>query len=157
MKQKKRIKKIFSMLLVFMSFANPLVFAQDPNCNVNVGANGPINNIFPGNINQNARDQAQRAIANLDFADLYRDPPFRINRPPVRLDAQGTNHAGDANWQIQVNGVNGHSTIAHVQVSANLANASTLARQTYVQRRVRHALNESLNTGNRYDVTGICN
>jgi len=131
-------------------------WSQDPNCNANVAAHGAINNYF-GAPNANQTRDATNAIAQLDFADLYRAPPFRINQGLVRLDAQGPNAAGDANWQVQINGINGNSTIAHAQVQAALGNASTAARRTYVQRMVRSALNQSLNSGNRFDATGACN
>ena len=91
----------------------------------------------------------------LTFVNIYRLPPYRINSPLVRLDAQGINAAGDANWQLQINGAHGHTSIGHVQVANAVGNA-TGSNQAYVQRMVRNALNNSLNSGNRYDVTGNC-
>ncbi|MFY0581058.1 hypothetical protein ACN28S_48535 [Cystobacter fuscus] len=46
-------------------------------------------------------------IALLPFADLYRNPPFRIDGPTglVRLDVQGAIAGGGRNWQVQLNGV----------------------------------------------------
>lgn len=131
-------------------------WAVDPNCNANVAPNGAINNYF-GAPSPAQRQNATDAIAQLDFGDLYRAPPFRINVGAVRLDAQGLNAAGDANWQVQINGVHGNSSIAHAQIAGTLGFASTADRQAYIQRIARNALVQSLNTGNRQDATGICN
>jgi hypothetical protein len=132
--------------------------AIDPNCQVNVHAGGPIHNYF-GIPNPARTQDATNAIAQLDFADLYRLPPFRIQGPAglVRLDAQGATTGGGRNWQVQVNGVNGHSTISHMGIGAALAGASTASRQAFVQRSARNGLVQSLNTGNSYQVTGFCN
>lgn len=150
------MKKVLTAFAVMGSLVTASsAWAIDPNCAVNVGVNGAINNYFGAPNNNQTRD-ATNVIAQLDFADLYRQPPFRINGNLVRLDAQGLNGAGDSNWQVQINGVNGNSTIAHAQIVAAVGNASTADRQRNVERSARNALNQSLNTGNRYDVTGHC-
>jgi hypothetical protein len=143
------------LLAVAIGLSSLPALAEDPNCKVSVRSGSAIRNAYTSATSRNESD-AKSAIGNLDFADLYRRPPFRINRSSVRLDAQGLSGGGDANWQVQINGISGSSTIAHVQVEAELGGASTRERQQYVQRKVRGALLESLRTGKSYRVTGSC-
>jgi hypothetical protein len=105
------------------------------------------------------RNDATNAIARLTFADLYRNPPFRINGPAnlVRLDVQGAIAGGGRNWQVQINGIGGNSTIAHMLINGAVGGASTPDRQANVQRSARNALNQSLATGNTFSVGGFCN
>ena len=131
----------------------PLV---DPNCQVNVVAGAAIPNYF-GPPNAAQRNDATAAISQLTFGDLYRNPPFSIGAGLVRLDVQGAIPNGGRNWQIQINGVHGHSTISTMLIAGAVGNASTPDRQAYVQRMARNALNQSLATGNIYSVTGFCN
>lgn len=130
----------------------------DPNCQVNVVAGGAFPNPFPG-MNNNQRADATNAIALLAFADLYRNPPFRINGPAnlVRLDVQGGVAGNGRNWQVQINGVNGASTVATMLIDGTLAGASTADRQAFVQRSARSGLVQSLGSGSTFRVTGNCN
>jgi len=130
----------------------------DPNCQVNVAAGAAIPNYF-GAPNAAQRNDATNAIAQLTFADLYRNPPFRINGPAglVRLDVQGAIAGGGRNWQVQINGIAGNSTISTMLIAGGLAGASTADRQAFVQRSARNGLVQSLATGNIYNVTGNCN
>lgn len=130
----------------------------DPNCQVNVAAGAAIPNYF-GAPNAAQRNDATNAIALLDFADLYRNPPFRIQGPAglVRLDVQGAIAGGGRNWQVQINGVAGNSTISTMLIAGGLAGASTADRQAFVQRSARNGLVQSLATANIYNVTGNCN
>ena len=137
----------------------PVVEAfNDPNCVVNVVAGAPIPNYF-GVPNAAQRNDATNAIAALTFADLYRNPPFRIHGPAglVRLDVQGAIAGGGRNWQVQINNVHGNSTISTMLVAGGLAGASTADRRTFVQRSARNGLVQSLGTGNIYNVNGNCN
>lgn len=128
----------------------------DPNCQVNVVAGAAIPNYF-GAPNAQQFNDATDAIAQLTFGDLYRNPPFSIPSGLVRLDVQGAIAGGGRNWQVQINGVQGHSTISTMLIDGAVGNASTPSRQAYVQRSARNALNQSLNTANIYRVTGFCN
>jgi hypothetical protein len=132
--------------------------AVDPNCQVTVVAGGAIPNYF-GAPNAAQRNDATNAIAQLQFADLYRNPPFRINGPAglVRLDVQGGIAGGGRNWQVQINGIGGHTTISAMLINGAVGNASTPDRQAYVTRSARNGLVQSLNTGNLYNVGGFCN
>lgn len=127
---------------------------NDPNCTISITNTGPINNYHvpsPANI-QDATD----AISQLVFADIWRLPPFRISVRTVRLDVQGAIAGGGRNWQVQINGISGASTISAIIVQGNLATASTEERRAYVQRMVRNALVQSLNTARSMDVNGPC-
>lgn len=127
---------------------------NDPNCAITINYLGPINNYYqPSPAN---RQDATDTIAQLTFADIWRLPPFRISVGTVRLDVQGAIAGGGRNWQIQVNGINGASSIAAIVVQGNLATASTEERQAYVQRMVRSALVQSLNSARTMDVNGPC-
>lgn len=130
----------------------------DPNCQVNVVAGAAIPHYF-GAPNGAQTADATNAIAQLTFADLYRMPPFRINGPAglVRLDVQGVIAGGGRNWQVQINGVPGASTISTMLINGAVGGASTPDRQAYVQRSARNGLVQSLNTGNIYNVGGFCN
>lgn len=127
---------------------------NDPNCTITINAQGPINN-YHAPSQQNIQD-ATDAISQLVFADIWRLPPFRISVRSVRLDVQGAIAGGGRNWQVQINGISGASTISAIIVQGNLATASTEERRTYVQRMVRNALVQSLNTARSMDVNGPC-
>lgn len=127
---------------------------NDPNCTITITPGGQIPNYY--NPSPANRQDATDAIAQLTFADIWRLPPFRITVRTVRLDVQGAIAGGGRNWQVQVNGIQGASTISAVLVQGNLATASTAERQAYVQRMVRQALVESLNTARIEDVNGPC-
>jgi hypothetical protein len=76
----------------------------------------PIPNHFQPN--QNQKTAAHEVIAHLQYADLWRGAGTLHNTQLVRVDMQGT-IAGDPvrhNIQVQVNGIGGHSTIAHADV-----------------------------------------
>lgn len=143
------------LLVAALLLASLPALANDPNCSATVRQGSAIRNHYTGATSRNLQD-GNSAIAALDFAELYRKPPFRITKGSVRLDAQGLNSDGDANLQIQLNGVSGKSTIAHVQVAAELGGASTPDRAKYVQRKVRGALLKSMETGRSYTVSGDC-
>lgn len=128
---------------------------DDPNCKVVITETGAIPNYY-GTPSAQQRADATAAIAKLEFDDIWRLPPWRIKEDTVRLDVQGAIAGGGRNWQIQVNDIKGHSTIAAVTVQGNLATASTPARRAYVQRMVRAALVKSLTDEKSEDVNGPC-
>lgn len=146
------------VLLVIMSILGgaSTALAVDPNCTVNVAAGAAIPNYY-GAPNAVTRKDASDAIAQLVFANMYRNPPFRINQGNVRLDVQGGVAGGGRNWQVQVNGVSGNSTIAAAIIDGNLANASTPQRRRNVERSFRNALVQSLTNATIYTATGPCN
>ncbi|WPQ61434.1 hypothetical protein SIO70_24035 [Chitinophaga sancti] len=127
----------------------------DPNCTITIAAGNNIPNYPSAVSNRNIVD-AQNAIGRLTFADIWRLPPWRIEEGTVRLDIQGAIAGGGRNWQVQINGINGNSTISATLVQGNLATASTTERQQYVQRMVRRALEDSLSTQKITDVNGPC-
>ena len=129
--------------------------AADPSCEVTVAAGSAIPNYYK-DISARNRQDAMDAIAQLTFADIWRSIKWRIEQGTVRLDQQPP-PSGKHNLQVQVNGVSGKSTIATAIVDDSLSNASTDERRRYVERKVRNALVDSLNTAKMYNVTGSCN
>ncbi len=127
----------------------------DPNCTITITLGNNIPNYPPNVSNKNITD-AQNAIGKLTFADIWRLPPWRIDQGTVRLDVQGALPNGGRNWQVQINGMSGNSTISATLVNGNLATASTKERQQYVERMVRRALEDSLSSKKVADVTGPC-
>lgn len=131
-----------------------IALVNDPNCMIDVLERGRIPNYFGTPSSRQERD-ARGAIARLEYADLGREPPFRITMGTVRLDAQGA--AENArNWQIQINGVSGNSTISTMLIANTLLSASTRERQAFVIRSARNGLLQSLRTANVYSVDGMC-
>jgi hypothetical protein len=98
----------------------PLV---DPNCQVNVVGGAAIPNYF-GAPSPAQFSDATDAIAQLTFGDLYRNPPFSIPSGLVRLDVQGAIGGGGRNWQVQINGIAGHSTISTMLIDGAVGHAS---------------------------------
>ncbi|QJB31541.1 hypothetical protein HF324_09220 [Chitinophaga oryzae] len=127
----------------------------DPNCTITIVVGNNIPN-YPSTVSKKNITDAQNAIGRLTFADIWRLPPWRIEEGTVRLDVQGAIANGGRNWQVQINGINGNSTISATLVQGNLATASTAERQQYVQRMVRRALEDSLSTKKVTDVNGPC-
>jgi hypothetical protein len=105
--------------------------------------------------NQQQRTAAHEVIAQLQYADLWRGAGTLHQNNLVRVDMQGT-IAGNPvrpNIQVQVNGIRGNSTIAHADVSARLM-TNDPANQRGVASKVISALNQSLDSGHSYTVTG---
>jgi hypothetical protein len=96
---------------------------------------------------------SETAIAQLTYQDLWRAPRTLVTQGRVRIDMQGTTGEGHRNIQIQINGLKGHSTISTALVSPELSTTNHEAEQRYIIRKVRHALNESLKSGNVYKVS----
>ncbi|MBC9934463.1 hypothetical protein [Chitinophaga qingshengii] len=136
---------------------NPLQTAvmSDPNCNITIIPGDNIPYYASGVSNNNIAD-AQLAIAQLTFMDIWRLPPFKIDYGTVHLGVMGVTAGGGRNWEIRINGLNGNATIAATTVQGNLATASTSDRQQYVQLMVRNALNESLHSKRTTDANGPC-
>ncbi|CCY63929.1 putative uncharacterized protein [Clostridium sp. CAG:967] len=112
---------------------------------------------FYASINQNMRNDAHNAIGQLQYADLFRGAGTLTNFDRVRVDMQGTFNRNGSTWsniQVQVNGQNGNSTIAHVELNHQCANITNIENQRGVTNKVRSALEQSLDSGNTYVVTG---
>ncbi|RBL89446.1 hypothetical protein [Chitinophaga flava] len=133
----------------------PDVMAGDPNCPISITPQNAIPN-YAGNVSTANIADAQNVVSQLTFADIWRLPPFRISFGTVHLGVMGVIAGGGRTWQIDINDVNGYSTIAATTVQGNLATASTSERQQYVQQMVRRALEESLSNRRIADVNGPC-
>ncbi|MEI8592785.1 hypothetical protein [Photobacterium sp. Hal280] len=127
---------------------------------INVQQTGPINNLFPGSpnvFNNNQKEAVYNVIGQLTYADIYRNNAGTIVQNQImRLDMQGTFMQGNYrfhNLQVQVNGVNGNSTVAHVNVSEETM-TNDQPNQQGVLRKVQSALNQSFDSANSYQVTG---
>ena len=103
---------------------------------------------------------AKRAIELLTYADLWggartihTDPPRAARAQQVcRLDEQGNFARAGFNWsnlQVQI----GNASCAHAEVSAQTANNDAQNR-VGVRNRVVSALNQSLDSGNTFVVSG---
>jgi hypothetical protein len=128
----------------------------------------PINSVqgaaIPNGANFNAaqRSDAILAISQVKLSDCWRLAPGGGGRtisttPCVRVDVQSVSAAGVSNVQAQLNGVNGNSTIAHVQLAPSIGVTSgprADAQLTYAIRQIRGALGNSLANGTTYTLTG---
>lgn len=112
-----------------------------------------IKNIFVPN--QNQRTAAQTVIAQLQYADIWRDAGTLRNVALMRVDMQG-HIAGPPvryNIQVQVNGIANNSTVAHADISSLIASTNPQNQQGALSK-VISALNLSLDTGHSFIVTG---
>ncbi|WP_156790439.1 hypothetical protein [Alcanivorax sp. DG881] len=114
---------------------------------------GNINNAF-GNMNANQGHDARLAINAIDFADVWRGAGTIVNQGLVRVDVQGRTGAGEQNLQVQINGVNGNSTVAAALIAESVQDASIEAQRVYAVRKIKDALFSSMNDNHIYRVTG---
>lgn len=114
---------------------------------------GDVRNAY-GNMNANQERDARLAINAIDFADVWRDAGTIVNQGLVRLDVQGRTAAGEQNLQVQINGVNGNSTVAAALIAESVQDASIKAQQVYAVRKIKDALFSSMNDSHIYRVTG---
>lgn len=114
---------------------------------------GDVRNAY-GNMNGNQERDARLVINAIDFADVWRGAGTIVNEPLARLDVQGRTAAGEQNLQVQINGVNGNSTVAAALIAESVQDASTKAQQVYAVRKIKDALFSSMNDGHIYRVTG---
>ena len=112
-----------------------------------------ISNYFTSNAR--LRSASQNVIAQLQYSDLWRNAGTLRRNEEMRVDMQG--HISGPpikyNIQVQVNGISGNSTVAHVIVSSSIQ-CDDPANQKGALRAVIAALNKSLDTGKSYTVTG---
>lgn len=117
----------------------------------------PIPNIFL-NINNIIRNDAHDAIGALQYTDLFRAAGTLTQSNTIRIDMQGHFQRNGLEWsniQAQVNGINGNSTVAHIEVSNAGANINDPTNQCGFANRVRSALEQSLDNGTTFQVTGM--
>lgn len=129
--------------------------SNDPNCTITITPQGGIS-YYPDNVADNNISDAQSAIDQLTFFDLWKLPPFRIDCGSVRLAVMGAIAGGGRTWQVQIIKGEEGFPISSVLVQGNLVTASTDERRDYVQKMARNALNESLSSRNTMDMTGPC-
>ena len=114
---------------------------------------GDVRNAY-GNMNANQERHARLAINAIDFADVWRGAGTIVNQGLVRLDVQGRTAAGEQNLQVQINGVNGNSTVAAALIAESVQNANIEAQRVYAVRKIKDALFSSMNDNHIYRVTG---
>lgn len=123
----------------------------------------------PSSVTPSERRAAHNIIGRVDYHDLGGGARSNVeNMDGVRVDRQGQTTNGDQNIQVQLNGRTGASTVAAVLIPGHLLRDSghghqaadrNRARHREVERNVRRALQESLNSylSNRpaiYTLTG---
>lgn len=127
--------------------------ANDPDCNINITPQGPINYYYapsPDNI-----QDANKAISQLTYENIWKLPPFRMEVGTITQDIRAVIEGGGRNWQIYVNGINGNCIIASVMVQENLATASS-EKWPYILSMVKRAFELSINKGQVMNVNGPC-
>ena len=70
------------------------------------------------------------------------------------MDVQGRTADGEQNLQVQINGVNGNSTVAAALIAESVQDASIEAQRVYAVRKIKDALFSSMNDNHIYHVTG---
>ncbi len=126
---------------------------------MNVIQGAPIPNHF-GHVGGAHRTDAQAAINAIQYADIFGGPGTISNHGMIHVDNQGHFQVGGVgpyyyNIQAQVNGVHGHSTVAHANVCDTIMTNDPL-NQTGAKNRVISALQRSLDDDHSYTVTGTC-
>ena len=114
---------------------------------------GLIPNAF-GVMHPNQQHDAMHAIDAIDFADVWRGAGTIANVGTVRVDVQGRTGGGQQNLQAQINGIQGHSTVAAVLIADTVGETSIEAQRVYALRKIKNALFSSLNDGHIYSVSG---
>jgi hypothetical protein len=116
---------------------------------VKTNTNQPIRDVL-ANPNKKMRAECHCVIAMLTFADLQRGPGTLHTEGDVRLDMQGRISGGGVNLQIQIGG----RTIAAVIVAATVQQVADPDNQRGVANAVISALNQSLDSGTIWQVSG---
>ena len=103
-------------------------------------------------------EAAREAIDALQYADLFRTQVSKVRQDAartMRVDIQGDIVGPPLmkNIQVQVNGVNGSSTVAVAIISTSTETADPVNRQG-VLNMAKKALNKSLDTKLQYTLTG---
>lgn len=96
------------------------------------------------------RSDCQDVIAQLDFADLGRGAGTLHTVGAARLDMQGHTAAGDANIQVQIGG----GTVAAILVAASVLGTQDPANQRGAANGAISVLNQSMDSGTVWTLTG---
>jgi hypothetical protein len=115
---------------------------------VKANSGNPIAGVIVPNAAQ--RNACQDVIAQLVFADLGRGAGTLHTVGVARLDMQGHNAAGAANLQVQI----GNSTVACALVAGSIQAMGDAANQRGGAAAAISALNQSLDSGTIWNVTG---
>lgn len=107
-----------------------------------------------GNMNANQQNAAMHAIDAIDFADVWRGAGTIVNQGGVRVDVQGRTGSQQQNLQVQINGVQGNSTVSTALIADSVGETSIEAQRVYALRKIKNALFSSLNDGHIYGVSG---
>ena len=100
--------------------------------------------------NANQRKDCYKVIALLDFADLGRGAMTLHEIDDIRLDMQGRTAAGDANLAVRI----GRGVCASALISNTALLTTDLTNQKGVSNAVISVLNQSLDTGTNWMLTG---
>lgn len=117
---------------------------------VAVAVGGPFPN--PANANKKILEQLADAVAELEFADLFRGPGTIAKAGSVRIDVQGPWSAGPGN-NIQAQ-VENAGTIAAILIAHTLGEAQGAVNQNTVLEAARAAIIASGNDRNWRTLTG---
>jgi hypothetical protein len=122
-------------------------FSGELEGHLHVESAGPMRNALRFPLNREQQRAATFLIATLSFDQLQGNARSHIvpDRGGIRIDRQGQSSNGEQNIQVQVNGVNGNSTVATVLIPDRyLGNNLRPESRREVERLVRHALYRSL-------------
>jgi len=105
---------------------------------------GEMRNSLEWNLNNEQRQNVTEAIDALDFHELPGGAGTAVRTGQIRIDRQGQTGNNEQNIQVQVNGVNGPSTVATILIpNRYLNNTLNDHGRAQVINRVRDALRRS--------------
>ena len=108
----------------------------------------PIRGIVVPNAAQ--RRDCQAVIVKITFADMGRGQGTLHTVGQARLDVQGRTAAGDVNLQVQI----GNSTAAAVLIANSVLQTTDPINQTGASNGAISVLNQSLDSGTIWNLTG---
>jgi hypothetical protein len=101
-------------------------------------------------VNNAVRSQCQGVIAQFVYADLGRGAGTLHTNGNARLDMQGKTATGASNLQVQVGG----GSVAAAIVDASVLQTSDAQNQAGVKNAVISILNQSMDSGTVWNLTG---
>lgn len=141
------MKKLISICLVIL--VSMLFIASPAHAVLNkVDTGNPIRGIIIPTAAQ--RRDCQAVIAQLTFSDMTRGAGTLHTVGVARLDNQGRTGAGDTNLQVQI----GTKTAAAALIAASALQTTDPANQRGVANAGISVLNQSLDSGTIWSVTG---
>ncbi|KAN0032673.1 hypothetical protein ACTFIV_006584 [Dictyostelium citrinum] len=142
--------KQFTLLAILL-----LSIVSNTYASVVISQGGDIPNKFKQPLSARNKKDASEANSQIDYASIFKIKQSTIaSYGTIRIDMQGVFTQGGLKWhnlQAQINGISGSSTVAHVNVCENVMSSRT-NDQKEVQRKVRNAILQSLNSGKTYNV-----